>query len=257
MIPFLLCGCDSWFYYPTRGECVHSISDRLGSGIVFSSSDGGSVAGRFVVARGECFGTVVYCYGYDGNLARHLSDIEWLPDAGFNVLAFDYRGYGLTEGVPTRSGTVDDAVAAIDAALRRDPEHTVVYGHSLGGAVGIVAAARRPAVRAVVAEATFPTYRSAAQARVPFLSFLIPLLVSVELDPVAVLRDLPPRPILVTHGAADVAVPTRLGRELYARAAEPKELWVMDRGTHAQPWGAGLREYRARLVAFLRSAIAR
>ena len=85
-----------------------------------------------------------------------------------SVLVFDYRGYGRSEGEPTREGLVDDAVAALDLALREEPDRTVVFGHSLGGAIAVVAASRRPAVRAVVAESTFPSFRAAARASAPW-----------------------------------------------------------------------------------------
>ena len=39
--------------------------------------------------------------GNGGNLAYHLGATAWLPEQGYQVLMFDYRGYGLSAGSPT------------------------------------------------------------------------------------------------------------------------------------------------------------
>ena len=145
--------------------------------------------------------------------------MSWLPARGFNLLLFDYRGFGRSEGEVTRAGTVADAVAAIDVALERDPKRTVVFGHSLGGAIGIVAAARRPRVRAIAVESTFPSYRAAARCSSSLLSLLVPLLVSTGEDPIAALPHLPPRPLLVIHGTADSITPFEQALVEFFRAA--------------------------------------
>jgi hypothetical protein len=268
----VLGGCDTWFYYPTRDQRVvappsasaSASASATASATAFelesetlriASSDEVTLHAQWIAARGESQGTVVYCYGYDKNLSYHLEPVRWLPAAGFNLLVFDYRGFGRSTGTPTRRGTVDDASVAIDVALRRDPRRTIVFGHSLGGAVGVVAAGRRPAVRAVIAESTFPTYRAAARARLPILAWLVPLLVSGELDPVAALPLLAPRPLLVIHGAADRAVPVGLGRQLFERAVAPKRLLVIEGGSHRAPWGEDASGYRAAIVEFLVGAV--
>ena len=55
------------------------------------------------------------------------------------------------EKMARQSKQVADAVAAIDFALARDPDRVVVFGHSLGGAVGLRAAAARPMLKEALA----------------------------------------------------------------------------------------------------------
>ena len=198
---------------------------------------------------------MVFCHGNARNLTWHVRYVAWLAERGFDVLVFDYRGYGASDGEPTRSGVVRDAVAAIDFALAREPERTVVFGHSLGGAIALSAVARRPAVRAVVAENTFPSYREVASATVPWLSWLVPWLVSEGEDPVEALPHIPPRPLLVIHGTADRIVPYELGASLFEAALEPKRLHRVEGADHFTPWVYEGEAFEAMLTEFFDEAI--
>lgn len=200
-------------------------------------------------------GTVVYCHGNNANISLHARFVNWLPERGFNVLVFDYRGYGRSEGSVSREGTVEDAVAAIDFAEARDPGRVVVFGHSLGGAIGIVATARRPAVRGIVAESTFPTYREIAARKVGLLGFLAWVIISSGCDPQSSLDALPPRPLFVIHGTEDRIVPVWFGQALYDRAPEPKELLLIEGGGHATPWLALGEQFEQLLVEFFERCV--
>jgi fermentation-respiration switch protein FrsA (DUF1100 family) len=252
-------GCaDGLFYWPDDATHVHGedANGEVGARDVwFASSDGTRLHGWWLEASATRVGTVVYCHGNHANLTHHVRFVRWLPAHGFDVLIFDYRGYGQSEGTPSREGTVDDAVAAIDLALARDPHGTVLFGHSLGGAIGTVAAGRRPAVRAIAVEATFATYRAAARAQAPLFAFAVPWLVSSGLDPIDSMDRLPPRPVLVIHSDDDAIVPFELGRELFERAREPRAFHHARGAGHATPWLREGRAFEAMLVDFFRSAI--
>lgn len=252
-----LVGCDSWFYHPNR----HHYASRADLGLQqaedvhFQDPGGPRLHGWWVPAQGKAQGTVVYMHGNHANLTLHARFVSWLPERGFNLLLFDYRGFGRSDGSPDRAGTVADGIAALDFALARDPDRTFVFGHSLGGAIGIVAAADRPAVRAIAVESTFPTYRAAARCTAPLLAFLVPLLVSSGHDPVDALRRAPPRPLLVIHGRDDDITPVHLAHELFAAAPEPKTLLVVDGCGHGTPWVQEAAVFEERLVDFFRAAL--
>jgi fermentation-respiration switch protein FrsA (DUF1100 family) len=254
----LLHGCNSWFYYPNQEIYGSAASYGLDAqDVAFAAPGGPRLHGWWTPARGEVQGTVVYCHGNYGNLTHHAGIVRWFPDRGFNLLIFDYRGFGRSEGSVDRAGTVLDAIAAIDFALARDPHRTVVFGHSLGGAIGLVAAASRPAVRAIAVESTFYSYRAAARCAVPALGFMVPLLVSDGFDPVDALPQIPPRPLLVIHGTDDEITPFQLGRELFDRAEDPKTLRVVKGGGHVTPWVAEREKFEAYLCGFFRASIRR
>ncbi|MCK5943451.1 MAG: alpha/beta hydrolase [Planctomycetes bacterium] len=248
---------DGWFYFPN--DHVYGAAADYGvvaEDVTFAAPDGPQLHGWWLPAQGEHKGTVVYCHGNAANLTLHARYVAWLPARGYAVLVFDYRGFGRSDGTVSRAGTVDDAVAAIDLALARDPDRTVVFGHSLGGAVGIAAAARRKAVRGVIAESTFSDYREIARSKAPWLAALVPLFVSDGHDPVDVLADLPPAPLLVIHGERDHIVPVRFGRQLFERASEPKELWLVPEAAHFSPWTVRRAEFERRFEDFFAKALA-
>lgn len=255
----LACCADGLFYHPD--SVVYATAAGYGlevEEVRFAAPGGPLLHGWWMPAKGASRGTVVYCHGNAANLTLHARYVAWLPKRGYSVLAFDYRGYGKSGGVVTRAGTIADAIAAIDFALARDPERVVVFGHSLGGAVGLRAAAERPAVRGVVAESTFSNYREIARAKAPWISWLVPLVISAGFDPDEVLAELSPAPVLVIHGERDHIVPVELGERLYERASQPKGLWRVPEARHMSPWALSSRrlEFERRFEAFFAQAMA-
>lgn len=247
---------DALFYRPDRQLRTPPAKYGLeAEDIWFAAPDGPRLHGWWVAAHGPSVGTIVYCHGNHANLTHHVRFVQWLPARGFNLLMFDYRGYGQSEGHPTRQGTVDDTLAAIDHALARDPTRTVVFGHSLGGALAVVAVAQRPAVRALAVESTFSSYRRMAECTAPGFAFLVPWLVSDGLDPLDVVADLSPRPLLVIHGTEDHIAPFELGRELFAEAAEPKTFKIVQSGGHATPWLLEREAFETELTSFFSAAL--
>lgn len=249
---------DKLFYYPSQQ--IYGTGDELDvqpKDVAFQAPNGPLLHGWWLAPHGKHRGTVVYCHGNAANLTLHARYAEWMSKKGLAVLVFDYRGYGKSEGSPTRDGTVADALAAVDYALARDPNRTIVFGHSLGGAIAIVAAAQRPAVRAVVAESTFPSYRTIAAATAPAFGALVPLFISEGQDPITYLPALKARPLLVIHGEDDHIVPVALGRELFAAASQPKELWIVPGARHFTPWLHVPEEFETRVNAFFTKALAK
>lgn len=252
----LWCFADRLFYYPdARVYGTPADYGVTAEDVTFAAPGGPQLHGWWLPAVGESRGTVVYCHGNAANVTLHARYVTWLPARGYSVLVFDYRGYGKSLGRASRDGTVADAVAALDYALAKDAQRTVVFGHSLGGAVAIAAAAERPAVRAVVAESTFPSYLAIAKASAPMVARFAPLFVLAGQDPVAVLDRLPPRPLMVIHGDADPIVPVQLGRDLFAQASEPKELWIVPGADHFSAWVKVPVEFEQRVDAFFSLAI--
>jgi fermentation-respiration switch protein FrsA (DUF1100 family) len=236
-------GFDSKFYYPDR--TVYDQPEAFGlvsEDVRFPTRDGLTLHGWFFPAQGEARGTVVHFHGNAANVSAHLGLVAWLPGEGYNLLMFDYRGYGESEGKVTRAGTIADGQAALDYALSRSDVRRrplFFYGQSLGGAVAIVVAADRPEVTAVVAESTFSGYRRIAVEHLRRLvafkwlaQGIVGLCISSGYDPIDALPRLAPRPLLVIVGGRDEICFPELGRELFAAAGEPKELWEVPEAQH-------------------------
>lgn len=253
----LLCSAcaDSLFYFPTRRD--HGAAPE-GRDVFFRAPEGPRLHGVWVDAVGPRRGIVVYCHGNDRNLTHHARWVDWLPHQGFDLLIFDYRGYGRSEGRPDREGIAADARAAIDFALRADPERVVVWGRSLGAAAAVPAVASRPAVRGLLLEGGFARWRSVAKRRVPSLAWAVPLLVSDGPDPVD--ESLGGIPVLLVHGADDGVVAVREAGEtfdaLQARGGGASTRLVVFGGVaHRTAHAARAAEFESLVDDFLASCL--
>ena len=257
----LIFGCDSLFYHPSDTRYYRADEFHLESQDVhFKTSDGLTLHGWFLPAqRPAPRGTVIHFHGNAANITNHIALVAWLPHAGYHVLMFDYRGYGDSQGSPTRAGTTLDGLAAVDYMLTRpeyEPGRLFAYGQSLGGAVATVVAAKRDEIRALVLEATFGDYRCIAARHARKLVYfdwsarlVARLLISDGHDPVDVVSAIAPRPLLVIAGGADRICPADLGRELFDVAGEPKEWVRVDGADHFEALDRGGSDLEQRIVA--------
>ena len=212
----------------------------------------------------QAVGTIVHFHGNAGNITSHFPQVAWLPAFGWNVLCFDYRGYGRSEGRPSRDGLVRDGHAAIDYVRSRpdvDPARIVVFGQSLGAAVAVVVVAAREDVAGLVCDGGFSHYRRVVAwhiRRNPLLrvvAFWIPWLMDDGYDPIDSVARVAPTPLLILHGTADDVVDPAMAWELYQAAGEPKELWMIEGAGHYEALGTRADEWRPRLLAFVTKCV--
>jgi fermentation-respiration switch protein FrsA (DUF1100 family) len=261
-------GCaNSAFYYPTR----HTYSTPAARGIAFepvtfSSRDGTRLSGWFLPARNasgaadarNAKGTVVHFHGNAQNMTSHWQFVGWLPSRGFNVFVFDYRGYGASEGRPTRRGLFEDSQAALDCVRARpdiDPAKLLVFGQSLGGAnaIAAVGAGNRAGVRAVAAESAFYSYSGIASEKIPAGGLLVGNAHSASRHVAAI----SPIPLLIIHGTSDNIVSYKNATQLFDAAKEPKTLITIPGGHHidAMMIETHGNTYRDALVQFFETAL--
>jgi fermentation-respiration switch protein FrsA (DUF1100 family) len=259
----MLLGCvERMFFYPDARDYGHP--RQLGlhvEELQFATADGSLLHGWFIRARGTARGSVLHLHGNAANVTNHWPLISWLPDAGFNVLMFDYRGFGKSQGKPTLDGVVQDAQAALVTLRARsevDPQRIVVYGHSLGGATALrLLAEDAPSIRLGVIEAAFDSYRGIAReaAGVGLRTVLAPAIASLppaDRDPIAALARVD-GPLLFVHGTDDQVIPFAHGERLYAAAREPKQ-WLPVRGAAHMEAGQ-VPAARAAILEAMRRAV--
>jgi fermentation-respiration switch protein FrsA (DUF1100 family) len=176
--------------------------------------------------------TILFSHGNGEDLGNNLEFLSSMRDAGFDVLAYDYSGYGLSTGRPSERAAYGDIDAAYDYLTRTagvPPGRIIAHGRSLGGAVAADLASRRP-VAGLVLESTFTTIFRVVRA--------YPL---VPFDRFRTVDKLPriTAPLLVIHGTDDQVVPFWHGRRLYDLARVPKRrLWVQGAGHNDLGWVA-------------------
>jgi hypothetical protein len=164
------------------------------------------------VAEGDpSLPAVLYFTGNGGYLPGDLPRIRAYAEAGHPVVAAVYPGAGGNAGRPTETAMVADALALHDALPGLvETQAAVVHGWSMGGAVALALAARRP-VGAVVIEASFARLCDVAAERLPFVPACLLLLDRWES------ADRLPRldaPMLLLHGTGDGVVPVPHGEAL-------------------------------------------
>lgn len=176
--------------------------------------------------------TLVYFHGARVNLSGSVYRLRAFRDAGYNVLAIDYRGFGKSSpALPSEETAYEDAAAGwkwLDARVP-DPSRRILYGHSLGGAIAAEIALRWEGAAALVLESTFPSIRDIAALG---LARLLPLetVLTQRFDLLDKLARVTV-PVLIVHGAQDDVVPPEMARRLYDAVRSPKRLlWVEGAG---------------------------
>lgn len=271
LLTMLLSGCTQLFFQPHSflfdTPERHGIKYRIES---LQAADGTSLNAWFLPARdingskdgGKAKATVLFLHGNAENISTHFRNVAWLPAEGYNVLALDYRGYGASEGTPSLAGMQLDIDAAMRSLLAHkdvDPNRIVIFGQSLGGALAIYYAAHtayRHNIRAVVIDSSFFDYRMIVKEKLAGFPLTWPfqwlpwLTVDDEYSPANSVAAISPIPLLLIHGDQDVVVPPHHSQQLFERAKEPKQLWIVPGAGHIQSQES--QEIRKRLAEFLK-----
>jgi hypothetical protein len=182
--------------------------------------------------------TLLYLHGTFRYLYQNLPKIDALREAGFAILAVDYRGWGeSTPLVPSEETITADAARAWAELVQREPDarRRVIYGHSMGGAVAVRLASTLHAgmdYGALILESTFTRLPDVAAAA-GFWGGVAASLTTLDFDSLSRIGRID-APILMLHGSADTTVPVELGRRL-RDAARPGVRWVeLPGGSHSR-----------------------
>jgi len=212
------------------------------------TSAGDTVSARFLRAP-ESAATILYSHGNGEDLGHVAPVIETFRDRGFNVLAYDYPGYGTSTGTPTERSVR----AAIEACYRHlaeergiRPANIVLYGRSVGSGPSVYLASKRPVAGLVVDSGFTSAFRVLTRIR------LLPW------DTFNNLRRIDDTgcPVFFVHGTEDRIVPIEHGRRLRREApGNPPRLWIEGAGHNNLIDLAGER-YWDRIEGFIRDSVA-
>ena len=182
--------------------------------------------------------TLLYLHGTFRNLYQNVPKIAALREAGFAIVAVDYRGWGdSTVLVPSEATINADTALAWAELQRRQPlaARRVIYGHSMGGAVAVMLASGLKHGRdygALVLESTFTSLPDVAAAA-GWFGRLGAWATTLKFDSLSRIGRID-APLLMLHGSADTTVPVQLGRRL-RDAAPPGVRWVeFGGGSHSR-----------------------
>lgn len=195
---------------------------------------------------------MLFLHGARYNVAGSAPRMRRMHDLGFSVLAIDYRGFGKSsKGLPSEDSAREDAMAAWTWLGGQHPRQArYIFGHSLGGAIGIDLASRVSDESGVIVESTFS---SIADVAASFKWGWLPIapFITQRFDAISRVKEIS-APLLVVHGAADSLINPTLGKKLYDAATVPKMFVLVEGGSHHNANSIGQAQYREALTQLFR-----
>jgi alpha-beta hydrolase superfamily lysophospholipase len=223
------------------------------------------VAGSYLPGRG-C-GAVLLLHGIHGDRRDMADRARFLNDRGYAVLLIDLPGQGASTASSVTFGLreADGVRAALEELRRRAPGQRIgVIAVSLGAAA-LVLCRDCPPVDAVVLESMYPTIEEAVANRLrmrlgpvggplsALLLWQLPLRLAIRPDalhPIKYVGQVK-APVLIAAGSADLHTTLPETERLYAAAAQPKVLWIVEGAAHVNLHAFAPEEYERRIGAFL------
>ena len=227
--------------------------------VTFNSVDGIHVTGWYFESQTKpAIATIIFFHGNGGN----ISNVGWMGQRfakhGFNVLLFDYRGYGASEGVAAHESDLfadgDAAVTFVTKGKGIPGDQIILYGQSLGTAV-VADVASRGNYGAVVLESGFSSASSVAASALPWLPRWLHFLGKNRFESARKLANVK-APVLIAHGDPDGTIPTSEAHLLFAAANEPKKLLIVPGAGHVV-FGVAGEQYLSQVERFMRDAMTR
>jgi fermentation-respiration switch protein FrsA (DUF1100 family) len=164
--------------------------------------------------------TLLLSHGNSEDLGDDRVWYEDLRTAGFSVMAYDYEGYGTSEGKPSEKRTYQDESAAYSylvTELKTPSNRVIAFGKSLGTGPAVYIAAKKPVAGLILQSPFTSTFRVFTRMAI------------LPIDKFPNYKTIPDVhcPVLIIHGTVDSVIPVWHGKELYELANEPKHhLWV-------------------------------
>ena len=260
VVLLMLSGCTGYFFQPKKEFAHDPVLDRFNvEDVYFKTPDGLTLHGWLLRPRQKSRGTILFLHGNYGNVSVQVNGILWLVNEGYTVFAFDYRGYGRSEGSPTVEGVHADAEAALEYALSIQGDGKFfIFGQSLGGAIAVYTVANfrhKERISALAVESAFSSYRLIAREKAAeilvtsLLKYPISYLVNDDYSPVKWAAGVGPVPLLIMHGVKDPVVGTHHAALIYEAAGQPKELWITE--PHGHVYSFADTSVRTRFLEFL------
>ena len=217
--------------------------------------------------------TILFAHGYGKNRLQDdvplLSVVQFLVDQGYNVLMFDFRNCGESDGTLTSLGQyeVRDLLGAVDFVRgnRELNQKITFFGFSMGAAVAIMAAEQEPSVSAVISDSPFADLQTYLEKNlsvwtnlpaVPFnrsILLIVPPLTGVAIEkvsPVQAVQKLDGRPLLLIHGEADIDVPIE-NSEILQKTYPAAALVRIPGAQHVKSFSMDKKRYMTEVTTFL------
>lgn len=232
-------------------------------GFELDASAGGSFKGYYIPSTNGA--TIIFPPAYSSTRVARWNEAQILWRHGYGVVLYEARrcaGMGAVSLGYQEVNEIRDVIAYLQERGDVDMTRVGINGFSAGGAAAIMAAARYPELRAVVAEGGYANMQAIIDNNsvdAPFLFTFWRWSMQItyqqvtgnsihDLDPLGAIADIAPRPILLIYGSDESSL---AGAYLQlAAAGDNAELWVVEESGHGGYTHAAPNEYEQRVVAF-------
>jgi uncharacterized protein len=249
LIVLLLSSCSGLFYFPSHEKFYDPKQFSLEyEDLWIESSDKLKLNAWWIrnPKSAEYKGLILLFHGNAENISSHFLNLAWITEYGYELLIFDYRGYGRSEGEPDQKGTHQDALHALRFASKiiesKKSSKFIVYCQSLGGVICARALTEIKDIKSIdllVLDSTFSSYKDLAYQKLKdhwltyLLSPLAEFIISDKMASKPYLKDLPMKK-LVYHSKGDLVIPYQFGEEVFNLTSEPKTFIGLESEGHIQ-----------------------
>jgi hypothetical protein len=188
---------------------------------------------HYVYARREnAIGTIFYSHGRARHLGRYWDRAELMWGLGYNVMIYDYPGYGRSSGEPDEDGmnaAADAVLEVLPTMPGYDPDAVFFMGYSLGGSPAYEMALRAARgeidviPQALLSESAFCSTETLVQDG-SYTNLTVEFLSNNPFDNCAKIREVSESfPVRILHGEADdflTPIHAKLLEEASAGSAE-------------------------------------
>ena len=236
--------------------------------VTLQARAGGSFRGYFMPGNNRA--AIIIPPPYGGGRGSRLQEGDVLAQHGYAVFSFESRrcaGMGSLSLGYEETDEVRDALDYLRARADLDPDRIGILGFSSAGATSVMAAARFPEIRAVVAEGGYGDFAEGAVglgtgSNILETIFKASMVISYriisgtninKLSPEDMIGSIAPRPILLIYGSRERSL-GGAHRQL-AAAGENAQLWVVEGAGHGNYLTTAPDKYEQRVVAFFDKAL--
>lgn len=187
---------------------------------------------------------VLFSHGNGEDLGNLAPFIDYICEKGIGVIAYDYPGYGLSEGKPSESGcyeAIDAAYEHLTQELGVKPDRIVVWGRSLGTGPSCYLASTSKIGGLLLETPFLSAFRTVTE---------IPVLPWDRFRNLGRIQDIT-CPSLVIHGQLDEVIPFRQGRKIFKELPEPKSFLDIPTASHNDLHAKGGERYESAIDNFL------
>jgi len=241
------------------------------SDISFPSRDGLTLKGWWLEAGNDkpCIVTVHGEKGHraESGVMKILDIARDIVGHGYNVLMFDLRGHGESEGKHASAGYHEkkDLLGAIDYVRQHGISKIGVIGFSMGAATSLMTAAECKEIDAIVADSSFADlarvikFEFSKRSRLPMFffpwtAFMANRLYGINLSmlkPVDAVKQTTAPPVLFIHGGQDDTIPVEHAHILASSSRNrDSSLWIVPEAQHVGSYAVRPEEYLSKVISF-------